>query len=713
MIPKTAIIVLTGVADQEMGINAVGQGAQDYLVKGDLNRGGLWRSVVYALERKKGAKILDAQKQDYLIIFDSFPGMIFYLDAQNIVVRANRGAAQILEMPVQTLIGRNFHDLFPEGAAVLGSIDAARIIADGQPRLGVLETFLTPRGIKRWAHLDIVPYRGLLGEMKGAILIVQDITEKLQAQEALSQSYQELAETARGLTQSRNMLQLVIESIPIRVFWKDEHLRYLGCNTLFAHDAGLSDPEQLLGRDDFVMGWREQAERYRADDLQVMESRQPKMNIVEPQTTPAGDHIWLNTSKVPLENPDGKVIGVLGIYEDITARKHAEENLRRLTRSLLTLSQCNEALVRAVVESDLLREICRIIVDTGGYRLAWVGLADHDAAKTLRPVAWAGSEGGFLENCRFSWEADAAGGQNPGGVAITTGHTCVVRELSEAGYDPAWQTAARQMGFASAIGLPLRVDDRIIGALIIDSQESNAFDADEVKLLEELASDISFGIKALQASAARRQAEEQLRESLEKVRQTMVEIVQAMALIAEIRDPYTGGHQRRVTHLAVAIAQAMGLDQNRIDGLRVAGFLHDIGKITVPAEILSKPGKLSTSEFNIVKMHANIGHEILSRVSFPWPVAQIVLQHHERLDGSGYPQGLRGPDIILEARILAVADVVEAMASHRPYRPALGLEEALAEVNRHQGVLYDAPAVAACTEICRAENFSWDQEPEV
>jgi PAS domain S-box-containing protein len=156
----------------------------------------------------------------------------------------------------------------------------------------------------------------------------RDVTGRKQVDEALSKNYRELHETAQRLEQSRSMLQLIIESIPVRVFWKDRDLRYLGCNTLFARDAGLSRPDQLLGKDDFTMGWKDQAEVYRADDRQVMESRRPKMNIVEPQTTPAGAKIWLNTSKVPLQTPEGEVFGVLGVYEDITARYHAEEALR-------------------------------------------------------------------------------------------------------------------------------------------------------------------------------------------------------------------------------------------------------------------------------------------------------------------------------------------------------------------------------------------------
>ncbi|MCX7843973.1 MAG: HD-GYP domain-containing protein [Candidatus Bipolaricaulota bacterium] len=168
----------------------------------------------------------------------------------------------------------------------------------------------------------------------------------------------------------------------------------------------------------------------------------------------------------------------------------------------------------------------------------------------------------------------------------------------------------------------------------------------------------------------------------------------------DLREPYTAGHQRRVAELACAIAQELGLSAERIQGLRVAALLHDVGKaLFVPIEILSKPGKLTDLEMALIREHPRAGYEILRRVEFPWPVAEIVHQHHERLDGSGYPRGLKGEAILLEARILAVADVVEAMSSHRPYRPALGVEAALAEIREKAGKLYDPKVVEACLRV--------------
>lgn len=206
----------------------------------------------------------------------------------------------------------------------------------------------------------------------------------------------------------------------------------------------------------------------------------------------------------------------------------------------------------------------------------------------------------------------------------------------------------------------------------------------------------------------RKQAEEKLQVSLNNLRRGLAGTIQAMAMIVETRDPYTAGHQRRTTNLARAIAQEMGLADEKVDGIRMAGVIHDLGKISVPAEILSKPGSINDLEYNLIKIHAEAGYDILKGIDFPWPIAQIVLQHHERLDGSGYPMGLTGDDIILEARIMAVADVVEAMASHRPYRPAHSVEEALEEILDKRGVALDPDAVDACVRLFREKNFTFD-----
>jgi PAS domain S-box-containing protein len=207
----------------------------------------------------------------------------------------------------------------------------------------------------------------------------------------------------------------------------------------------------------------------------------------------------------------------------------------------------------------------------------------------------------------------------------------------------------------------------------------------------------------------RKRTEKALQESYDKLDKTLDAVIRTMALTVEMRDPYTAGHQHRVAELACAIAAKMGLSPEKIKGISVVAAIHDIGKICVPAEILSKPGRITDAEFSIIKEHSKTGSDILKGIDFPWPVALSVLQHHERIDGTGYPGHITGKDIILEAKILAVADVVEAMASHRPYRPSLGIDKALKEISQNRGILYDPVVVDACLAIFNEEGFNISQ----
>jgi PAS domain S-box-containing protein/putative nucleotidyltransferase with HDIG domain len=196
-----------------------------------------------------------------------------------------------------------------------------------------------------------------------------------------------------------------------------------------------------------------------------------------------------------------------------------------------------------------------------------------------------------------------------------------------------------------------------------------------------------------------KRAERHLKKSLHKLEETLEKTIYALAAALEMRDPYTAGHQKRVADLSRAIAREMGLPKEKIESIYMSGLIHDVGKIYIPAEILSKPARLTDSEFSLIKEHPQKGYEILKDIDFPWPISQIILQHHERLDGSGYPRGLRGKEILIESRILGVADVVEAIASHRPYRPSLGVEAAMNEIKANQGVLYDQEVVECCLRL--------------
>ena len=216
-----------------------------------------------------------------------------------------------------------------------------------------------------------------------------------------------------------------------------------------------------------------------------------------------------------------------------------------------------------------------------------------------------------------------------------------------------------------------------------------------------------MGFRGIMRDISERMETRELQQNYNLLRKTLGQTIQALSLAFEVRDPYTAGHHRRVSDLARSIATEMGFDRDMIDGIRIAGSIHDLGKISIPSEILNKPGPLTTIEYKLIKTHPQTGYDILKNIDFPWPVAKAVCQHHERINGSGYPAGMNGRDMIIEAKILAVADVVEAMASHRPYRRAIGIEYALEEIVNNRGTFYDPAVVDICVSIFADKKYTF------
>jgi HD-GYP domain-containing protein (c-di-GMP phosphodiesterase class II) len=392
---------------------------------------------------------------------------------------------------------------------------------------------------------------------------------------------------------------------------------------------------------------------------------------------------------------------------DITERKTGQYNLHKLNRAFKAVSKCIETLVHAENEQQLFADTCKVVTDVGGYSLAWIGIKNADQDKTVCLAAHSGRCGSYMSDLNITW-ADNEHGRGPTGTAIRTGKRQVVQDLQAAlNYAP-WKRAVSEFGFASALALPLL--DRAgnsLGALTILAHEIDAFNDEEVLLLTELASDLSFGIVSLRMRSERDLALKESQAYQRKLGKSLEDALEALAAMTELRDPYTAGHQRRVGELASSIARNMGLPTEQVHAIHLAGVVHDVGKIHIPSEILSKPGKLTPLEFEMLKTHAQAGYDILKSVDFPWPIAEMVLQHHERIDGSGYPHGLKGEEILLEAKIIAVADVVEAMSSHRPYRAALGIDMALDEITKNRDVLYDPQAVDTCVSLFRDEQFKF------
>ena len=393
--------------------------------------------------------------------------------------------------------------------------------------------------------------------------------------------------------------------------------------------------------------------------------------------------------------------------EDITERKQIEVDIEHSSRAITTLGAVNHELVHSTNEGVLLLKICEAITDHGGYKMAWVGYTKDDDDKSIDIMASSNQIGTFPDSNQVSW-AENKYGMGPIGRAVRSGKTQTCQDIANDLNCEAWRDIELKQGFASSIALPLKRDDlSVFGILKVYSDEVNAFTAKEIVLLEEMAGDMAFGVRSLHISRDREVALNQIKNFLIKQQKSLEDTVQAIAKLAEMRDPYTAGHQIRVAELATAIAKHMGLAKEEAHGISLAGKIHDLGKIQVPAELLSKPGKITDIEFSLIKIHSQSGYDILKDIDFPWPIAQMVLQHHERIDGSGYPQGLKGEDILLGARILGVADVVEAISAHRPYRPGLGVDVALEEISKMRGIQFDPAVVDACIALFHEENFAF------
>ncbi|HSM98990.1 MAG TPA: HD domain-containing phosphohydrolase, partial [Gallionella sp.] len=446
------------------------------------------------------------------------------------------------------------------------------------------------------------------------------------------------------LKQSQALLGSIVENIPAMVFLKRAgDLRFELFNRAGEELLGYSRND-LLGKNDHDLFPKEQADSFTQKDRAVLESRRLLEIAEEPIKTADGSEKWLHTFKVGLYDSAGQPTHLLGISADITAHKRMEDKLResetRLAEAQHMAHLGHWQLVHKTNELEWSDEIYRIFeIDPHQFGATYEAFLDcihPDDREAVNRV--------YTDSLR-----DHSPYQIEHRLQMKDGRVKYVLEQCETSYDGS--------------GKPLR----------------------------------SLG--TIQDVTASKLAEHALREQHRVLGKALEGTIHTVSMAVELRDPYTAGHQRRVAELACAIAREMGLDNERIEGIRLGATIHDIGKIGIPAEILSKPTRLTPIELQVVREHAVMGFNILKDVKFPWPVAGIAYQHHERMDGSGYPQGLKGEAISLEARIVAVADVIESMASHRPYRAALGMPAALDEIVQNRGRLYDAQVVDACRQV--------------
>ncbi len=644
--------------------------------------------------RRRTAEELRRQRDTAHRYLDIAGVMLVALDSAGNVTLINRKGCELLGYREEEVVGQSWFDRFLPDRFRKDTRGVFERIVTGETQLTEFyeNPVLAHSGAERMIAWHNRALTDETGKIIGTLSSGEDITERKQAEEALRESEEKF--------------RALVETTTDWIWQVNEHGVYTYASPQVRSILGY-EPEEIIGKTPFDLMLPSEIGRIEEIFKSVVVSRKPFFLLENTNLHKDGRTIVLETSGTPLFDETGAYRGCRGIDRDITARKQMEEALRRSNRALKSLSAGNAVLVHAGNEPALLEQICRVIVEFGGYLMAWVGYAAPGGTGIVRPVAGAGSDNGEIETFYLAWE----GGTADWGLTdrIFPGELpAIVRNIrTNPGY-LSLREGARRGGYDSFVALPLRKEhEPPFGALYIYAAESNAFDEEEVRLLAEMADDLAFGILVLRTRAEHQRLQEEHLKTAERLKETLTDTIRAIALTVEKRDPYTAGHQHKVADLCVAIGGELGLPEDRIEGMRLGATIHDIGKVYVPAEILNRPGKLSDAEFAIIKSHPEVGYEIIKDVKFPWPVAETIRQHHEHLDGSGYPRGLKGEAVLLEARILMVADVVEAMASHRPYRPARGIEAALEEIERHRGEWYDPAVVDACLRLFREKRFAF------
>jgi len=617
----------------------------------------------------------DAVQREWAAALDAVGDPIFLHDAQSRILRCNKAFQKLTGVPFEQLIRRTYQDFLPKPDTATSECPCGRQDRQDVP----CECEITvDKTIYRSRAFPVVNEKG---EFVYSAHILEDVTES--------------RAIASQLNVHQRLTQDVIDNSPTLIYALDPDGKFILANKLLATLLGV-EIDQILGngRESFLP--QAVARQHRQNDLLVMDEK-GTVELEEVNEEKDGKHVYLSR-KYPLIGPKGNVYGVCGISTDITARKSAEQALTRANRALLTLRQSNRLLVRSSSESELLKGFCDAAVTAGNYRAACVGYLESNAEQSLRFLTQTGFTEGQWESFRRG-RAAAENRQSPTLRAIRDGHIVICQDIF---FDPLmfpWRAEAQQIGYAAKAAFPLMLLGKPFGVFAIFAVEPDSFDANEMELLTELAEDLSFGIGGVRSKEENRKYEVRLKDN-------MVAAVQAIAGIVEMRDPYTAGHQSRVAELARTLASKLDIPEDEVFAIYLAGLVHDLGKIKIPSEILSKPSRLTDIERLLINVHPQAGFDILRCIDFSWPIAELVLAHHERMDGSGYPNGLSGEAILFGARVLAVADVVEAISSHRPYRPAMGIGVALEEIERHRGKLYDVKVVDACLDLFRNDGYA-------
>lgn len=630
------------------------------------------------------------------IIVQSSNDMISIIDKEYRYLKINPAFARGVGKSEEEIVGHTISEIVGENT-FQDMIKANIAESLNGKTIKKVEKFDLPDKEKESIDVEIRPYYDRDKNVAGAIIIFKNISEILNTQQRLLESDTRLKFVDKELLRSENQLRTVIEAASLG-FWhldieKNKHM----VNRIWLDNLGLSkddiaenqnDFDERLHPDDKAYVFKFFSENMQSDETMTIEYRLRHKK---------GHYIWLEDryAIVSRDTGTGKALHLSGVTKDITEHKNIQIELQNTYAALKALSVCNEVMVRAKSEDELTQKICDAIVAMEDYQSVWVGFIVDEEKNFIKPVALSG-----MENTSIIKNKNVEIKGTPFHKVINSCEHLIVEDLDK---DKKFiLTDDYNDKFKSLIKLPIKIRNNAVGCITIFKKHRHHFSNHEVSLLKEMADDIGYGINSLRESNENKSFSKKISDSL-------IKTIKAIAITVEKRDPYTAGHMNHVAKLSTCIAKEMGLSDETIQGIGLGAAIHDIGKIYIPAEILNRPGKLSKAEFEMIKSHSQVGYDIVKEIDFTWPIAKMISQHHEKLDGSGYPNGLKGDEIILEAQIIAVADVMEAISSHRPYRPSLGIEAGMDVIEEGRGTLFNAEAVDACVKIVK-EGFQFDNQ---